>query len=50
MDHPGRVKCFLFENLTLENENIREIEAGRVAEITVSSRSLMLVIDRGLLE
>jgi cobalt-precorrin-7 (C5)-methyltransferase len=50
MDHPGQVKCFLFENLTLENENIREIEAGRVAEVTVSSRSLMLVLDRGLLE
>jgi precorrin-6B methylase 1 len=49
MTHPREVKCLLFENLTLEDEKIREIEAGCMTEIKVSSRSLLLVIDRGLL-
>ncbi|MFH0958021.1 MAG: precorrin-6y C5,15-methyltransferase (decarboxylating) subunit CbiE [Pseudomonadota bacterium] len=48
--HPREVKCLLFENLTLEDENIREIEAGFMTEIKVSSRSLLLVMDKGLLE
>ena len=49
MTHPREVKCLLFENLTLEDEKISEIEAGCMSEIKVSSRSLLLVIDRGLL-
>ena len=49
MTHPRKVKCLLFENLSLEDENISEIEAGCMSEIKVSSRSLLLVIARGLL-
>jgi precorrin-6y C5,15-methyltransferase (decarboxylating) CbiE subunit len=48
--HQREVRCFLFENLTLEDESITEIEACSMAKMSVSSRSLMLVVDRGLLE
>jgi precorrin-6y C5,15-methyltransferase (decarboxylating) CbiE subunit len=48
--YPRDRKIFVCENLTLEDERIREIQAAELLTLEISPRSLVLLIDRGLLE
>lgn len=47
---PGDRKIFVYENLTLEDERIREIQAAELLTVEIGPRSLVLLIDRGWLE
>lgn len=48
--YPRDRQIFVCENLTLGDERIREIQAAELLTLAVSPNSLVLLIDRGLLE
>ncbi|MGC8658978.1 MAG: precorrin-6y C5,15-methyltransferase (decarboxylating) subunit CbiE [Desulfomonilaceae bacterium] len=46
---PSSRRIFVFENLTLEDERVREVTQNQLPELEVSSRTVVLLIDNSLL-